>query len=68
MINHSNDKMIQWELKDDDFVMKSLRDIKKDEEIFECYGAKSNTRLMLSYGFCLENNPYNDFPVILELS
>ena len=31
------------------------------------YGAKSNAELLLFYGFCVENNPYDDVPLSLEL-
>ena len=48
--------------------MKALKFIKKDSEILECYGAKSNNRLMLSYGFSIPNNPYNDYPMFQGLS
>eukprot|EP01147_Barroeca_monosierra_P000300 gene300-3670_t len=37
-------------------------------EIYNNYGPIGNESLMLSYGFALEENPYNDFHVILSIS
>jgi histone-lysine N-methyltransferase SETD3 len=43
------------------------RSVRKNEEVFVSYGAKSNAELLLFYGFCVENNPYDDVPLSLEL-
>jgi histone-lysine N-methyltransferase SETD3 len=43
------------------------RSVKSGEEVFVSYGAKSNAELLLFYGFALENNPYDDVPLSLEL-
>ena len=39
----------------------------EEEEVFVSYGAKSNAELLLFYGFCVENRPYDDVPLSLEL-
>ena len=43
------------------------RSVARDEEVFVSYGAKSNAELLLFYGFCVENNPYDDVPLSLTL-
>ena len=43
------------------------RSARREEEVFVSYGAKSNAELLLFYGFCVENNPYDDVPLSLEL-
>ena len=44
------------------------RSVKRGEEVFVSYGAKSNAELLLFYGFALrEPNPYDETPLALEL-
>lgn len=33
--------------------------IDKDQQIFHCYGRRTNRFLLSNYGFCLEQNKYN---------
>ena len=35
---------------------------KAGEQVFNCYGRRSNRFLLLNYGFSLRNNKYNSFP------
>lgn len=32
---------------------------KKGQQVFHCYGRRTNRFLLLNYGFCLNNNKYN---------
>ena len=32
---------------------------KKGDQLFNCYGLRTNRFLVLNYGFCLANNKYN---------
>jgi hypothetical protein len=32
---------------------------RKGEQLFNCYGLRTNRFLLLNYGFCLRNNKYN---------
>jgi len=32
---------------------------KKDDQVFHCYGRRSNQYLLAYYGFCLQDNKYN---------
>ena len=43
------------------------RSVRSGSEVFVSYGSKSNAELLLFYGFCVENNPYDDVPLSLEL-
>ena len=43
------------------------RTVRKGEEVFVSYGAKSNAELLLFYGFTVDGNPYDDVPLSLEL-
>ena len=40
-------------------VVKALRDIKKDEQLFVSYGKLSNNHLLQKYGFTTSGNPNN---------
>lgn len=41
--------------------------VQPGDEIFNCYGARNNGQLLLSYGFALENNPHDAFPLKLPM-
>jgi len=32
---------------------------KKGDQLFNCYGLRTNRFLLINYGFCLRNNKYN---------
>ena len=32
---------------------------KKGDQLFNCYGRRTNRFLLVNYGFCLRNNKYN---------
>lgn len=46
---------------------KSFRPIRKGCQCFLSYGAKSNTHLLLFYGFVIADNANDDVPVTLEI-
>jgi len=37
----------------------AMRDIRKGDEIFNCYGAYGNAKLLSDYGFCCRDNPHD---------
>jgi hypothetical protein len=39
--------------------MVSTTQIKKGQQIYITYGSRSNSNLLLQYGFCYEDNPYD---------
>ena len=64
LFNHSYERNTQWYFDDnlDCFVVEAIKNIEKNEEIFDSYGNKSNSRFLLNYGFLLENNEkFNEF-------
>jgi len=45
------------------FLLKATEEIKKGKQIFVAYGADDNEKLLLDYGFTLENNPFKPYNV-----
>lgn len=41
--------------------MASRKPIKKDEQIYNFYGRRSNRFLLIGYNFVLDNNKYDSF-------
>jgi len=66
MMNHSNDKNVEWYFTKDEFIMKTCKDIEAHSELFDCYGVKSNYETFLHYGF-VESNPWNVIRVIATI-
>lgn len=66
MMNHSNDKNVEWYFTKDDFIMKTCKDIEAHSELFDCYGVKSNYETFLHYGF-VESNPWNVIRMIATI-
>ena len=56
----------QLRLSDECLVFPAMRDIEKNEEIMLSYGAKSNGELLLFYGFCIDDNPYDSIDITLD--
>jgi hypothetical protein len=58
--NHSFTPNCSWRLENDGTIrLESLKPLVANEEITISYGYKSNEQLLFSYGFTLENNPYD---------
>ena len=49
-------------------VNKDRRTVEAGEQIFYCYGHRTNKYLMLNYGFCFPGNKYDSFEVPLALN
>ena len=43
------------------------KDYKKMEQVYISYGPKSNSDLLLLYGFCLDRNPFNSVEIRVNL-
>merc|ERR1711871_1388999 len=54
--------------KKEEVAIYSDRSYKKFEQVFISYGEKSNSDLLLLYGFALERNPYNAVDITVGLS
>ena len=60
--NHSNKTNTRWffDSEDQHFKLQATMDINKDEELLTSYGStKSNTELLYTYGFAIEENKNN---------
>ena len=70
LINHRTQRQTQWyyDNAQNSFVIQSLEDIKEGNEIYDSYGKKSNAKLLLNYGFCLENNSENEYYLTLKFN
>ena len=70
LINHRPQRQTQWyyDNAQNSFMIQSLEDIKEGNEIYDSYGKKSNAKLLLNYGFCLENNSENEYYLTLKFN
>jgi hypothetical protein len=56
----------QLRLSDESLVFPAVRDVNNNQEIILSYGAKSNGELLLFYGFCVLDNPYDSIDITLD--
>ncbi|KAG7823733.1 hypothetical protein KL909_003130 [Ogataea angusta] len=57
LLNHKNGEKVTWTCADNSFVFRaSPKCIRRGEEVYNNYGDKSNTELLLNYGFVLDDN------------
>ncbi|KRX00204.1 Rubisco LSMT, substrate-binding domain [Pseudocohnilembus persalinus] len=67
----SEESIFDWyETNDQDtyFIITSQDKIKKGEQIFNCYGRRTNKFLLMWYGFCFQNNKYDSFTFRMNMS
>ncbi|KAF1930107.1 SET domain-containing protein [Didymella exigua CBS 183.55] len=68
ILNHSVTAKVEWDFKPhQSFTLRCLdsSDFTVNEELFNNYAPKQNDELLLGYGFCLENNPIEQFALKL---
>ncbi len=65
MLNHKRPKQTSWTYTDEKhgFVIEALKDIERNEQVYDSYGKKCNSRFFLNYGFIVENNDGNEVPL-----
>ena len=65
MLNHKRPKQTSWTYSDEKhgFVIEALKDIDRNEQVFDSYGKKCNSRFFLNYCFIVENNDGNEVPL-----
>lgn len=65
MLNHKRPKQTTWTYTDEKqgFVIEAIHDIPRNEEVFDSYGKKCNSRFFLNYGFIVWNNDANEVPI-----
>lgn len=70
MFNHRRLSKISWSYDFDNkgFYIETANTSNRGEEIFIDYGSKSNIKLMLAYGFALEENEDDEFVMFLKLN
>lgn len=64
--NHSNDAHVDWAFDAGRFGITVNDTIEAGAEVFNNYGPKTNDELLLGYGFCIPNNPYDGVLLTLK--
>jgi histone-lysine N-methyltransferase SETD3 len=69
LLNHKRPRQTHWFYDDKykAFLIQSLEDIPQGCEVYDSYGKKCNSRFFLNYGFIVENNDANEYPLVVEL-
>jgi hypothetical protein len=71
ILNHSLSANIEWDARPyEDFTLKRLKHdaVQPGEEIFNNYFPKQNGEWLLAYGFCLPDNPVEQFAVKMAIT
>ena len=65
MLNHKRPKQTTWTYTDEKegFSIDAIVDVERNDEIFDSYGKKCNSRFFLNYGFIVRNNDANEVPL-----
>lgn len=69
LINHQHPNDTQWgyDDKSKNFIVRAIKDIPANKEIFNSYGNKCNTRFLLNYGMVVDDNfQFNEYSIFLE--
>lgn len=68
MLNHRRPKQTTWNFVDDKdgFVIESLEDIERGDQIYDSYGKKCNSRFFLNYGFIVDDNDGDEVALKVE--
>lgn len=58
MLNHRRPPQTEWHFDQaaQAFVLSTTEEVARDEQLFDSYGAKCNSRYLLNYGFTVEDN------------
>lgn len=58
LLNHRRDEAITWgyDQAGEAFTLTARRDLAEGEEAYDSYGRKPNSRFLVQYGFCLDDN------------
>ncbi|KAL9095759.1 MAG: hypothetical protein Q9165_002191 [Trypethelium subeluteriae] len=59
--NHDHSAEVNWSIEKDSFTMTLEEPKKEGEEVFNNYGRKANEELLMGYGFCVSQNPWDRF-------
>ncbi|KAF2271580.1 SET domain-containing protein [Westerdykella ornata] len=61
--NHSPTAHVQWNVTGQAFHMRISDRVEAGEQVYNNYGPKSNSELLLGYGFAIPNNPVDQVPI-----
>ncbi len=70
MLNHRRPKQTSWMYSDEKegFVIESDEDIERNDQVYDSYGRKCNSRFLLNYGFIVEENDANEVAVTIFIN
>ena len=65
MLNHKRPRQTSWTYTDErkGFIIETIEDVKRGEQVYDSYGKKCNSRFFLNYGFINLNNDANEVPL-----
>jgi len=68
LLNHSQNPNTKWYYDNikDVFVVEATKNIKKNTEIYDSYGSKTNMQLLMYYGFTIKNNKLSELKFIYK--
>lgn len=58
-LNHHHEAHVDWTFEPGRFVLTLGGDVSRGHEVLNNYGPKTNSELLMGYGFCVENNPFD---------
>ena len=64
--NHHHDAKVEWRFDPGRFVFKAIDSVQAGSEVLNNYGPKANAELLIGYGFCIEDNPYDTVLLTLK--
>ncbi|KAK5682673.1 hypothetical protein LTS10_005802 [Elasticomyces elasticus] len=64
--NHSNDAHVDWAYDPGRFSVSVTDPVEAGAEVFNNYGPKGNDELLMGYGFCIPDNPYDTVMLTLK--
>lgn len=69
MLNHHRPRQTKWafDQKSSSFTVESTQALEAGSELLDSYGRKCNTRYLLNYGFCVEDNCDGDGKIYNEV-
>lgn len=70
ILNHTPDAKVEWDfnpLKDFTLNVVGHEALRPEDEIFNNYAPKQNDELLLGYGFCIQDNPVEQFAIKMLL-
>jgi len=75
MLNHRRPRQTKWQFDQasESFVVEATVDLEAGAELLDSYGRKCNTRYLLNYGFCVQDNRdpdgrcYNEWRIFVAL-